>query len=406
MLRERGLERFNNAKFIAKCFYFIDRLYLRRVIQNKERTSYLPFNSANLRRVVNPRSAKDVKNVLIALHVIESLKHDGRETYTPGLISKCYRFTEAYSGKFHAVPVPDFQLLRRIRALQARLSVKEIANHPGKDLIYRSVLNVDFNLDGAKRFIEGTSFPNQHSRNWHNYCVEIMGSKDLGNSRLTSRAAFTIHFLICPANCGSSPVSKGRGFFRWTCRARTPAWPLRSTEAIPGKGMNISLFLVGGLIGHLNACAGHSCDISDGAERSQFKEQVFRRVFYSPNRFAEHPLWNAFNDEFPELAGEIWKAKENHQRDLAIFLQRMEAAIVIDGIASKFAERHRGQDICLISIHDCFLTTAEFVMEVQEMLREGYEEVIGFRPIVKIKPISEAPRLRIPDPIFSFSSPK
>jgi hypothetical protein len=87
------------------------------------------------------------------------------------------------------------------------------------------------------------------------------------------------------------------------------------------------------------------------------------------------------------LAELIRHEKRRHHRDLPVWLQRVEADIVINSVALAFAQRHAGEDLCLLSMHDCFITTEEHVDELKSLLASEYEKTIGFVPKISVKPL-------------------
>ena len=82
------------------------------------------------------------------------------------------------------------------------------------------------------------------------------------------------------------------------------------------------------------------------------------------------------------------QCKWRHHRALPLELHRRESKLVIDQVATEFAKNHAGEDVCLISIHDCLVTTDKHKEDVQGRLEKALRDELNFDVPVKIEPIS------------------
>ncbi len=65
------------------------------------------------------------------------------------------------------------------------------------------------------------------------------------------------------------------------------------------------------------------------------------------------------------------------------------AETVIDGIASEFARKHIGENACLISLHECLITTEEHVEELKAFIESAFQLLVGFAPPVTVARFSD-----------------
>lgn len=55
----------------------------------------------------------------------------------------------------------------------------------------------------------------------------------------------------------------------------------------------------------------------------------------------------------------------------------------------KFARKHVGETVCLISLHDCLMTTEEHVEELKAMIETAFRRLLGFVPPVTVQQICD-----------------
>lgn len=121
-------------------------------------------------------------------------------------------------------------------------------------------------------------------------------------------------------------------------------------------------------------------------KKTSFKSILFGSNFSQLDEF-EGKVYEAFRRSFPILDERIRRMKYTDYTWLSYRLRFIEANLLFDEVALKFAEAH--PDRCLVSIHDAFLTTEENLTFLENLILEAYESKIGVRPKVKVKRISE-----------------
>jgi hypothetical protein len=136
----------------------------------------------------------------------------------------------------------------------------------------------------------------------------------------------------------------------------------------------------------MNDAAGKPFDLSNPDQKDEFKECIYREVFYSrpesstgvTARFAV-----IFKREFPILWAEINDHKQPSKRKpaslLARAMQLTEAEAVADAIMLL-----KDKPYPLISIHDAIATTKDGLAEVEETLRQQFITA-NLRPRLAVK---------------------
>lgn len=123
--------------------------------------------------------------------------------------------------------------------------------------------------------------------------------------------------------------------------------------------------------------------------QKDLKREVLKVVFFgSQQQGPGHPVWEAFWNLYPNLAGIIAMGKWDlgfwrGDRDLALRLQGAEASVFIDGALRRIAEEMPG--VPAIPLHDCLMTTAGNAEEVLRVLQEEFLRQFGEVPSFEIK---------------------
>lgn len=133
--------------------------------------------------------------------------------------------------------------------------------------------------------------------------------------------------------------------------------------------------------------------------KSKAKE-LFLKLCNSPVTFLEdNNHWRAFNDKFPSVANKIefynkdfhitkkmakkyyWET-EPSKCLYAIYTQKMEAYIILDYISNKLVEDDPSMPF--LTLHDAFYLP-DGNKHYREKIEDWIEELVGLRPIVKLK---------------------
>ncbi len=103
-------------------------------------------------------------------------------------------------------------------------------------------------------------------------------------------------------------------------------------------------------------------------------------IFHSENG-APYPEIRAFEFLWPEITRFLQHAKRKHHGDLSIKLQRLEAAIMIDGVVPKLYT----QGVPLLTIHDALIVARENCELAIDTVRGEFLDRIGLVPRIECK---------------------
>jgi hypothetical protein len=370
-----------------KYHYLIDSLYLRKVINKQAKwTDYLSVNAKILERMVTPYCAATVKNDLVNVRVLEQ----SRKRYRIGKYSMSYRFTEEFrDAAFHLIPISDEKLIQRIERQRLCDISAATRAHAGRELIAASVERLTFDATGAREHSLSTDYPSEDARASRHLFVRMFEANEFF---FTSDEQGRVYhnFTSLPSDLRRFATFEGRGLFAIDVGNCQPALLSRLYSAdCEEKRRYVALVKENRFYGHLNAKLSLPYNLFDSTEKREFKQLVFHKIFYGSNWGKAVELTDVFRREFPKLFDAVRDAKKRRHRDLPVSLQKLEAETVIDDVASDFARKHAGETPCLISLHDCLITTEEHVEELKAMIESAFQALLGFAPPVTVTRFSQ-----------------
>lgn len=127
----------------------------------------------------------------------------------------------------------------------------------------------------------------------------------------------------------------------------------------------------------MNDAGGGTVDLTDPDERSDFKRQIFREVFFSypeSKKGVTKTYAVIFKREFPVLWSEMDARKRQQKKKaagpLAKVMQQTEAEAVADAVSLL-----KDKSYPLITIHDAIVTTKDGVADVQRSLIDTFAKI-------------------------------
>lgn len=90
-----------------------------------------------------------------------------------------------------------------------------------------------------------------------------------------------------------------------------------------------------------------------------------------------------FAEIFPHIYGLLDILKVEDYRHVSWIVQGIESKIVLDYICGELANRY--PKMPLFTIHDCIITTVDYVDTLQVWMKDEFEKYVGFPPILKTK---------------------
>lgn len=115
------------------------------------------------------------------------------------------------------------------------------------------------------------------------------------------------------------------------------------------------------------------------AERSKFKVQMFREVFFGSNS-VKSKIKSKFAKISPSVSRVLYDLKRNDKERSAWLLQNYEATIFIFRICNRI--RKEFEHIPIFTIHDCIGTTVEHLPCIEEIIKEEFAK-LGVIPSLK-----------------------
>lgn len=308
--------------------------------------------------------------------------------YKNGEYPKGYRLCAKWRrGAVKEVEINDKKLVKRHLDWNENWEYENFQLHLGRKMIVNSLANIVYDSDVGERAISSAEKGKQkgmrdslqkflNNRGWRrltstkrlNHYWAFMDSplcsafyspdgEDLYEADIKSSQP-TLSASFYPKDCAEKEkyisVIQGEGFYE-----------LILQQVITGKGL-------------------------EKTDRPTLKDATFKAIFFGHEKSILNPLESqvrkVFRKEFPELSNIFKKLKWKGYRYLAVLLQQLEAKIVIDDVAYRFAEKY--PNACLISKHDSLITTKEYIDEIQQMIEEGIRAECGFLPAVKVAKLS------------------
>src|SRR6185312_9661047 len=94
-------------------------------------------------------------------------------------------------------------------------------------------------------------------------------------------------------------------------------------------------------------------------------------------------LWRAFCVEFQEIVDIYKHIKLYNNADLSRVLQRIESTAVLEFACQEIGKE--SPETPLFTLHDCLVTTTEYIDRVDALFKSSIAEFIGVKPHTKTK---------------------
>jgi hypothetical protein len=114
------------------------------------------------------------------------------------------------------------------------------------------------------------------------------------------------------------------------------------------------------------------------ADRASAKEEMMI-IFYNDNARTPSISKNAysyFRQLFPDITAFMELLKHKSYKDFSVFLQRLEAKMILQDVCREIYENHI--EIPLFTIHDSIITTAAYEKKLKKIILKKYNDLLGF----------------------------
>jgi hypothetical protein len=396
LLKKAGHINLTKPYHLDKFHFIIDYLYREAIFaserKQKKLSNYFPLHSKLLRSNIGSAFESQIKRLLLDLKIIqEQRRTDGKANYCPGKASKRFRLNRIYlNSGFRIVPVSDPKFVRRLERNRQNANQKAVRGDPGRLLIKRSVESIEFDSDKAQEYVQTKQFEKERAKQTREAIINTLRTRAFYFK--TDKAGRFHHVLtVLPRDLRRFLSWQKQRLFAVDVANCQPA--LHATlysQHCAERSHFIDLVSKNKFYAFINATLVQPYDLNSPHEKMKLKKEVFHHLFYGSAYVKQKaPVLLAFEREFPILAGLITQKKRYRKELLPIAMQTIEAEIVIARAAARLANKYANcASFCLISIHDCFVTTQEFVEEVKSVLDDEIFKKLGFNLLMDVKEFS------------------
>lgn len=377
--------------------------------QDNHQGAYSLLNMQYLRNIIP--NANDYLNFLKQENVIEWVN------YLRGRNSRMYRLTSQYDGPVEYRTLTDQQLARRIDKAYSQLKLRNSKKYPQ---LNKYVYSVSIDAEAAIHTVNNTyqytykenkakaearrafslaEISNIEAGKIYIKVSATNGRYDTNYTRLPSE--LTQHLSIDDIPLNEVDIINSQPFFAAALFNPTPG-----IETIISRylGKKFTMYLISLHLAERKDVKLYMLLVTTGTfyeymmqqfrdnkitftDRSNFKEQLFT-VFFCKNSAIQYSRSvKLFASLFPNVYTLFTAIKENEHNRLAILLQRIESYTMLDCVAQKILTEL--PELKFITKHDSIMPAGLMVAgksgEVEKLLLEVVEEVVGLRPQLKLK---------------------
>jgi len=363
------------------------RLGVSRIASKRSKPSHL--HSHHLRDAIGTRGYKAALTWLIGRGLLST-----DNVYKVGESARGYAITKrGWRGGIVPVEMTDVQVTRYARArarLKRESDAARIAEGVPLDYLRFHMGRVSFEAEEVARYFEAMPSPKRWQEaekiHAHAFSAAQVSSQSWTFHRC---AAGRLHYAMTNLPRGLRSLLRYGGE-RLVEVDVSSCQPFLAASLYPvGEEEERLRYLAdvrSGFYERLGEAAGRP--VTNDESRKKLKREVLSRIFFGSEEQASGPVWEAFATLYPVLAGIIFEGKRelmpwSGDRDLALRLQGIEAAVFIDGALRRIADEMPG--VPALPLHDCLLTVADKAEAVLAVLQEEFLRQFGEVPSFEIK---------------------
>jgi len=367
---------------LDKVHYVLSKLYYSYMINGKDGVKWNEFinlHSKILERVLTCRKAKLVMDELVDSGILES-----DDLYIKGYKSYGYRYQDDYRGVFIKTPIYDGKFYGKLIEFGKERLKNVLENHKGRYHIFKSIQEIDYDAAAALEFVNFNHYVKGKyiwdAYDYRRFVINETKRVNKGHFLFKTDSQGRLYTPFTSLSRDTMPFTtwKGKKLYSVDLCNSQPA--LLSGEVDCPKWRQ--LCQQNELYSHLNAITEHQFDLSDKNQKTEFKQKLFAEFLYCENHL-EGEMAQVIKNEFPAVYNAAHQLKENDYTTLPCRLQSTESKIIIDDTATQFAESF--PDSCLLSKHDCLITTEEYLEDLQNMIKTNFKNRVGFNPAVSVE---------------------
>jgi hypothetical protein len=372
--------------------YFVHKLYVGRIFNKRNKKSFIPLKTEYLRRIMSERKLPLIREALIKNGVVIT---DGY--WIQGRKAIGYMLNEKFNVRSKLIEVKNKRLIKKIKLYEGlEIKGKKLDVH---EHLYKYLQQVKIDYDQAILSIEDDFNINELSvamirdKQWF-FIADKHGRVHTNISNLKSKLRTNLRWnnqtLTNIDIHNSQPFFLGilllnyytnKGYltsFNHPFPQPPPSlYPLRC-DICPLDVINfINLVKDGEIYEYIAVNAGNEIE-----NRKEFKQKLFREIFFCKNKPWETEYSRLFGKLFPNVYAVIKQLKQKDYTSLAKLLQKVESSFVINGVVRRCMEKY--PEMPVFTIHDSIMTVEFWIDKLHSTILEEFNRV-GIIPMLRIE---------------------
>jgi len=377
------------SKFSDDARYFVHKLYTGRVFNRRNKKKFQQLKAAYLRKVISERKYTAIRQALIDSQTILTDHHWIRGKKAIGYMLGP-QFNE---NKHHRVEIINKRLIRKIKIHSGRF-IKNIELDVHKHLFnYLKQIKIDYEnaflkieedfhihelaiamIRDKAWFFHVDKYGRVHT-NITSLKTELrsflmLNNKKLINIDIQNSQPFFLGVLLLDFYVNKRSISPSYNNISILSLIRCDILP-------KDVSFFVNLVKTGNLYEFIAENAGMKIE-----DRKEFKQKLFRDIFFCKNKPWETEYSSLFGRLFPNVYGVIKELKRKDYTSLAKLLQKMESSLIINTIIRQCMEQF--PEMPVFTIHDSIMTTDLWVEKLHDIMLHEFGK-IGIVPNLRVE---------------------
>lgn len=384
--------------------YIISTLYLREVIDKRNKDQFIPLNYKELKGIISKRKTTEILNYLIRWGILERDNHyykgiksigyrinkdtpplmrehsdtNTREkglqtlTNTNSLERKNLKINENKRFKFKRIELKDKLICKKLRDFR----IKRINDMKSRDEVlhqlYINLTNIKIDHKEAFKYIRETYSPLSNEYASRELSIQMIrdgnwffNRDETGNrvhTNLTNLSGDLRRFLsFGKQTLGQVDITNSQPFFL----------AIALKKMIDVSSPHYEEYLKYKNIVERGQFYEEMMTILEyTGTRDEFKKFFFQKILFGRNNKKLNKEEMAFKEVFPEIFRLIRLVKKNDHSQLAISLQREESKTIIDDCIGRIIEENPGTFV--LTIHDSIVCLPEDISYVGGVIEDAF----------------------------------
>jgi len=368
-------------KDIEKFYYIIHTLNSRRfkvkkytkagkISKTAIKKRFIPLYSVILQNILTSHKAKKIISILLNNDIIECDNSYSTETHK----SKGYRLHYSIINSSYVHIKCSDKFRKKIEHYEAQFNNKKLEdNHK---LIFSNIKdNFTFDYEEAKIYLDSLNLP-KAKYDYYNMQIGMVRDKDFYFGCSNNNVWRIYHNYI-------NLKKTLRQFIQHKSGEQIVEVDIANAQPF-FLGTILTEYLDASDIKHYFKLVSTGRFYQFMSEKFDYnieyiKENMQRLLFY--NGKYSVPLMDEFEKEFPTVWNAMQEIKKKKYNDMAIFLQRQEADLMVNNVLPELLKER----IDFIPIHDSVIVQETQVDRTVEIIKEQCQKLFGKIPTIKIK---------------------